>query len=164
MSIKKIFTFGAYKYAMLAQPIDTAALCSLCDSRFSLCEGQYLTLSQAHAKHKPTTAKVLSWPRHPWGGQYRNGNQWHLRFAPHPEFRGTRLFPELRQESKRSPTGLQTWVMYSVKGCVSHYQVRKAGHTFFTKAWKNPVRWTGWLQNFKQIFTWGFNKVWFYLT
>lgn len=55
-----------------------------------------------------------------------------IRFCPHPVLRGTCPFPHLWQEG-RPQTDLQTWVVYSVKGHVSHHQIRKAGHAVLQK-------------------------------
>ena len=146
--------------AMLAQPIDTAAFCSLWDSHLSLCEGQYLTLSQAHAKHKPTTAKVLSWPRHPWGGQYHNRNQQHLGFASILSSEAHAYSPICGRKADSHRLISRPGSCTQVKGRVSHHQVRKDGHAVLQKpenipsgGFRIPSRYN--------ILMWGFNNVWF---
>lgn len=127
---------------MLAQPIDAAAFCSLCDSHLSLCEGQHLTLSQAHAKHKHMTAKVLSWPRHPWGGQYHNRNQQHLGFAPVLSSEAHAHSPICGRKADGHRL-ISKPGSYSVKGCVSHHQLRKAGHVVLQKPESIPSQMNG---------------------
>jgi len=134
MSVKKIFTFGAYKYCHIGPT-------------YWYCSFLLFTWQSFESLWRAIFNPVI-WPVQPWGGQYHSRNQQHLGFVPCPQ---KHMHIPQSVAGKQMVTGWSPNLghILSERSCIP--SLGKLVMLFYKILKISPVRWMRWLQNSKQI-------------